>query len=114
MAIRDRDKVACHLCFQDKVLQEWIKEEGKRGGTCPWCGSRRGYLIPLWKLSEPFRDVASIYVPVEGPDAHERGEWISFLLDDNWSVFSGKIQGSDVAQELAVSILYADLSGKER
>lgn len=109
---RSRD-VACHLCFQAGELQEWIKEQGRKGGTCPWCGSRRGYLIPLAELSEPFREVASVFVPVEGPDAHERGEWISFLLDDGWDVFSEKIQG-DVAQELAEAILYADLPGKER
>lgn len=114
MATYDRDEVACRLCFQDKVLQEWIKEEGEKGGTCPWCGSRRTYLIPLGKLAEPFREVASMYDPVEGPDAHERGEWISFRLDGDWGVFSDKIQGSGLAQKLAVSILYADLPGKER
>ena len=33
----DREDVACHLCFQDKKLLQWIKEEGTRGGPCPWC-----------------------------------------------------------------------------
>jgi hypothetical protein len=36
MTEHDRDDVACHLCFQDKALQDWIKEEGKKGGVCPW------------------------------------------------------------------------------
>jgi hypothetical protein len=71
-------------------------------------------LIPLWKLAEPFRDVAAIYTPVESADAYERGELISFLLDDDWGVFSDKVQRQNLAQELAVSILEAGLSGKER
>jgi RES domain-containing protein len=113
MAEYDRDEVACHLCFQDKALQDWIKGEGRKGGTCPWCG-RRGHIIRLAKLSEPFRQVASLYVPVEeGPDAYERGEWISFLLDDGWGVFSDRIQSDDLAQDLTLAILYADLRPKE-
>jgi hypothetical protein len=32
----DRGEVACHLCFNDKVLREWIKEEAVGRGKCPW------------------------------------------------------------------------------
>jgi RES domain-containing protein len=109
----DRDEVACHLCFQDKVLQERIKEEGRKGGVCPWCG-RRGYMIDLAELSESFREVASTYVQLDRPDEFERGQLISDLLDGDWSVFSDKVQSDGLAQDLALTILYADLSGKER
>jgi hypothetical protein len=109
----DRDEAACHLCFQDKVLQDWIKEEGRKGGVCPWCG-RRGYIIGLAKLSEPFREVASIYVEVNGPEAYQRGECISTLLDEDWGVFSERIQCDDLTQDLALAILYADLEPRER
>lgn len=112
MTTNNRDEVACHRCFQDKALRDWIRDEGERG-ACPWCG-RRGYLIPLEQLGEPFREVASIYVSVEGPDAHEHGDLISFLLDDGWGVFDEQIQCDGLAQELAVSILYADISPRER
>jgi hypothetical protein len=104
----DRDHFVCHLCFGDKTLQEWIKEEGRKGGACPWCG-RRGYLIPLDRLGEPFREVTSLYVQVEGPDAYRKGDFISSLLDDGWRIFSEQIQCNGLAQELAVSILYAGL-----
>ena len=103
----DRDEAACHLCFQDKALQDWIKGEGRKGGVCPWCG-RRGYIIDLAKLSEPFREVASIYVEVE------RGELISTLLDEDWGVFSEQIQCDDLTQDLALAILYADLEPRDR
>jgi RES domain-containing protein len=104
----DRDEAACHLCFQDKALQDWIKKEGRKGGVCPWCG-RRGYIIDLAKLSELFREVASIYVEVD----YQRGEWISTLLDEDWGVFSEQIQCDDLTQDLAIAILYADLRPKE-
>ena len=100
----DRDEAACHLCFQDRALQDWIKKEGRKGGVCPWCG-RRGYIIGLAKLSEPFREVASIYVEVDC----QRGEWISTLLDEDWGVFSEQIKCDGLTQDLALAILYADL-----
>ncbi len=112
MTISGLDEVVCHRCFQDKALRERIRDEGRKG-KCPWC-DRRGFLIPLEHLSEPFREVASLYVPVEGPDAYSEGEPISFLLDDGWGVFDEQIQCDDLAQDLAVSILYADLRPKER
>ena len=112
MTDHGRDEVVCHRCFHDKALRSWISEEGRKG-TCPWCG-RTGFLIPLERLSEPFREVASIYVPVDGPEAYTEGDLISTLLDDNWGVFDDQIQSDDLAQELAVAILYADLRPKER
>ena len=112
MTASDRTERVCHRCFHDRALRSFIKDEGKRG-TCPWCG-RKGWLIPLETLAEPFREVASIYVPAEGPDALSQGELISSRLDDDWGVFDEKVQIEDLAQDLAVSILYADLPGKER
>ena len=104
----DRSEVACHLCFHDRNLQAWIKDESLGRSICPWCG-RRGHLVSLARLAEPFREVASLYVEVSGPDAFEIGEPLSFLLNDEWEVFSPEIQALDLAQELLTSILYADL-----
>ena len=107
----DRGKVACHLCFNDKVLRGWIKEETIGRGKCPWCG-RRGHLIYLTELAEPFREVVELYTQASGPsDALERGELIGDLLDYEWGIFSGELV--DTRQELAVAILTADLHGKE-
>ena len=102
----------CHRCFRDKVLREFITSHGVRG-PCPWCG-RNGVMVPLSALSQAFRDVAELYVPVEGPSAYREGEYLSFLLDDGWHVFDEKIQVNDLAQELTISIIYADLRPKER
>jgi RES domain-containing protein len=108
-----RDEVACHFCFRDKTLQTWIKEEHARRGVCPWC-RRRGHLVPLSTLGEVFREVAELYVPSDGPYAFERGELLSVILDDDWQVFSERIQVADLAQELAIAILHAGLTPKER
>jgi hypothetical protein len=105
-----RGEVVCHLCFNDKVLRDWIKEESMGRGKCPWCG-RRGYLIYLTQLSGPFREVATLYTEASGPEAADRGERIGDLLDHQWMIFSEKLV--DDRQELAVAILAADLRGKE-
>jgi RES domain-containing protein/NTP pyrophosphatase (non-canonical NTP hydrolase) len=106
----DRDEVACHLCFNDNVLRDWIKEESIGRGKCPWC-KRRGHLIYLTKLAEPFREVVNIYTQADGPDAFDRGELIGDLLDYEWLLFSESLV--DIRQQLAVSILTADIQGKE-
>jgi RES domain-containing protein len=110
----ERSEFACHLCFDDRALRTWIKDESKRRGRCAWC-CRIGALIPLTRLSEPFRAVADFYREASGPPSGwEQGEQLGFLLNDNWGVFSEAIQIADLSQELAVSILRADLYGKER
>jgi hypothetical protein len=107
----DRGEVACHLCFNDKVLRDWIKEEALRRGKCPWCG-RRGLLIYLTQLSEPFRAaVSELYTDAGGFRAADRGERIGDLLDYGWGIFSEELV--DDRQQLAVDILTADLRDKE-
>lgn len=109
----NRSEFACHLCFHDRKIQAWAREQSRGRIVCPWCG-RRGHLVQLASLAEPFRDVASLYDEVNGPNAFEIGEPLSFLLDDDWDVFSPEIQSLDLAQELLTSILHADLSEKDR
>jgi len=66
-------------------------------------------------LSETFREVAGLYETVDGPDAYQRGEFISTLLDESWGVFSDLLHDADnTAQDLAVATLYADVDPKER
>jgi RES domain-containing protein len=110
----DRDEVACDHCFDHKQLKRWIRDRATKRGLCPWCG-KKGALIDLSELSEMFREVASLFEPIEGPDAYERGEFISSLLDDHWGVFSAVLHDREnTAQELVVAILYADIEPKER
>lgn len=105
----DRDEVACHLCFNDKVLRDWIKEQAIGRGKCPWCG-RLGHLIYLTKLAEPFREVVNLYTQADGPDVAQRGERIGDLLDCQWELFSEALV--DLRQELAVAILTVDIHGR--
>ena len=102
------DSLTCHRCFRDKLLIDYIKEEGKRG-WCDWCGGRNVYVVPLYMLGDIFRDAISIYEPDE-PCIDS----ISFLLQEDWEVFSDKIeQDPDLMQELTVAILKAGLDPKE-
>ena len=102
------DSLACHRCFRDKALIDFIRKQGKRG-WCDWCGGRNVYVVPLYELGYIFRDAVSIY---EQDDTCS--DSISFLLQEDWGVFSDKVeQDPDLMQELTVAILKAGLSEKD-
>ncbi len=108
-----RPNVTCHLCFEDRKLREWVKGQSKVRRKCPWCG-RHGWQIDQSELSAMFREVADTFKPLDGPYLYESGEQIGELIDNHWQVFSEEIQTQDLVQELTTSILYADMSGKDR
>jgi hypothetical protein len=103
------DGRACQRCFQDKALVDLIHKEGKRG-WCDWCGARNVYVISLYELGEMFREVASLYEPSE-----REGDPISFLLQEDWKIFSDKIEQApdNLMQELTVAILESGLDPKD-
>ena len=41
------DSRACHRCFKDKALVNFIRRKGRRG-WCDWCGARNVYVLPLY------------------------------------------------------------------
>ena len=98
---------ACTECFKDRVLREEISERNQLG-DCDWCGAKNVCIIPIFELSELFRDVASIYEP-----AGLRGDPIGCLLQDDWEVFSDRIEDLELMQDITLAILVADLRPKE-
>jgi hypothetical protein len=98
---------ACIECFKDRVLREEISERNQLG-DCDWCGANNVYVVPIYEFSEWFRDVVSIYEPVG-----LRGDPIGFLLQDDWEIFSDKIEDLELMQDLTLAILTADLKPKE-
>ena len=102
--------LVCHRCFKDKVIIDLIRREGRKG-LCDWCGAlgvSMSYRSMNW--ADMFRDVASIYQPGD-----INGDHISYLLQEDWNIFSDKIeQASDnLMQDLTVAILKAGLRPKE-
>jgi hypothetical protein len=100
---------ACHRCFKDKVLVDLIRSKRRRG-WCDWCGGRNVYVIPLYEIGDIFRDVASIY-----QHSILGGDQISFLLQEDWEVFSDTIElaPNDLRQRLKTAILQAGLDPKD-
>ncbi|MBW1780411.1 MAG: RES family NAD+ phosphorylase [Deltaproteobacteria bacterium] len=103
------DSRACHRCFHNKDLIDYIRQEGKRG-WCDWCGGRNVYVVPLYRLGDIFRAAVSIY---KHDDNYS--DSISFLLQGDWEVFSDKIEEApdDLMQEMTVAILKAGLTEKD-
>ena len=107
------DRKVCIDCFADSFLRELIKTEGTIG-DCYWCESEEVQTLPVFELSEMFRAVAACYEEVTGPDSFLHFESISYLLQEDWSIFSDKIEDSDLLQEMTLAILVADTEFKER
>ena len=103
------DSRACHRCFKDEALVDFIRKKGRRG-WCDWCGARNVYVVPLYELGDAFRDAVSIYEPADW--THDS---ISFLLQEDWEVFSDRIEQApnDLMQEMTVAILKAGLDPKD-
>lgn len=104
----NNSEVACINCFKDKILYEEIISFNKKG-DCPWCNSQDVNVIPLYELGDMFRRVASLYKQVNnGIDT------ISFLLQDDWDIFSDKIEDDpELMQDLTISILESGIPHKE-
>jgi hypothetical protein len=102
---------ACDYCFEDSKLREYIRDHGRRG-NCAWCGSKSRFLVSLDELGPLFREVAVIYDEV---DVDYGGDNISYLLQQDWPVFSEAVSEArdDRMQELCVAILEAGLHPKD-
>lgn len=111
--MNNRGEVACDHCFTNSQLSEWIREHGNKA-DCPWCGARNAYVVALSELGPIFRDVATIYKPIESPEDWERGERIAFFLQEDWNIFSEKIETApdNLMDELVVAVLRAGLHPK--
>src|SRR5262245_27566662 len=57
---------ACPDCFAYPWLQDYVKENATRQGTCPSCGRRKRPLVPVWKLYDLFDNLISSYHQAEG------------------------------------------------
>ena len=105
---------ACINCFNDIILHKLIENEGDLA-DCDWCGSNNIKTVPIHMLSEMFRNIAECYNEVTGSDAYMRWENISGCFQEDWNLFSSKIEGNlEFIQEMTLAILVADTRQKER
>lgn len=85
-------------------------------GRCSWCGARKAFVVPIEELGPIFREVVAIYH--QDPDV--RGEPISWLLQEDWNIFSERIVGEEqeiignhLLQDMVVAILMSGLHHKD-
>lgn len=105
-----RQMYTCIRCFKNRELRDLIRESGQKG-HCDWCGSRNVPILSLHDLGDLFRDVAGIYQPVEGFG----GDFISNLLQEDWNIFSRKIEDApnNLIHMMTVAILKAGLDPRD-
>ena len=104
---------ACINCFNDPILKEIIETDGSIG-DCSWCGSTEIKTIWIADLSEQFRMVAGCYDEITGPEAYLNGESIAYWLQNDWGIFSDRIDDEVFLQEMTSAILIADTEPKEQ
>jgi len=89
--------LCCVNCFNDKHtnLIEFIKQNGKAGRLCDYCGKKRTTVIDPGRLRPLFEPILTLYKPLETgenvlPDENwmDVGEPLATLLDQDFFVFS--------------------------
>ena len=99
----------CEHCFDDEYLVELIREEGSKG-VCAACGAR-GVCVDPALLGDVFRDaIDALYAP---SDSFEAGEELAFHLQDEWKIFSDRLDDTTDAQRVTLAILRAGISDKD-
>ena len=99
---------ACHRCFADRQLIEWIKEQGTKG-NCSWCGARNVFVVQLISLGNLFEPVIELYHPSDSSS----GDLLSVLLQEDWEIFSDRIMDKGLAHGLVRAIMEAGVDPKD-
>lgn len=99
---------ACHRCFADRQLIEWIKEQGPKR-NCSWCGARNVFVVQLSSLRNLFEPVVELYHPSDSSS----GDLLSVLLQEDWEIFSDRIIDKGLAHGLVRAIMEAGVDPKD-
>lgn len=110
----------CEECFEYPWLRDYIKRKSKEVGECEFCGETDVPLLDVGVLFPVFGNLLSMYEPVS-PDntnyrsdnAWEAGEPLDFHLQDEWSVFSEKLEEQGSVMDLLEAIVDAKHSEQE-
>jgi RES domain-containing protein len=101
----------CPKCFTSGTLQKYIESEGEEG-DCPTCGTKGTTLVDAGELRDLFEPLSKyyqvaepgehyIYDPEEGRSIlGDEGEPLDQLLQEDWSIFSDKVDQDDISRLL--------------
>jgi RES domain len=109
----------CESCFNDLYLKTKIKDGGKIG-YCDYCeGTEPTVILSVSKLTDLFSKLLNYYSPTEPyedyiPEIHddpiEFGDKLVTLINEDWNIFSTKIQGTGTDERLLFDILDTNFS----
>lgn len=101
----------CPNCFESQHLQRYIESEGKTD-DCPTCGIKGAKVIDACALAELFEPISRFYEVAEagkhfiydseegGSIGGDEGEPLDQLLQDDWPIFSDKVDPGDIQRIL--------------
>ncbi|GAE32811.1 RES family NAD+ phosphorylase [Halalkalibacter hemicellulosilyticus] len=109
----------CENCFDDEFLIKEVQEIGKIG-DCDYCGELNVYTINIKLLNEHFSKVIKLYTPTEAYEHYdpevdhplEVGVSLITLINEDWCIFSKKIQNHEIDYTLLFDILNSNENGR--
>ena len=102
--------MCCSNCFDDEILEREIEENGVVG-DCEYCQSRQVICIDASALQEKFLRFLDVYEETRsGTHFHpeecimDYGQFLHELIQEDWHIFSGKIEDNGEYAELTKDI----------
>jgi hypothetical protein len=101
----------CVRCFKDTYLIKHITTAAKKG-NCDYCGTRRVRVLPATELQDDFEELLELYPTVEygedyfgDMDARDVGEDLPTIIQNEWGIFSDRLEASNKHYDLLSDIL---------
>lgn len=93
----------CEQCFEDEVINELIKKNGKIG-NCSFCKAshKKTIAIENEELKDYFGALLDLYITFENEsdDSSSEGELLKTILKNDWNIFSEKIDPASIEKIL--------------
>lgn len=109
----------CEACFDDNFLKDYIRRHGRRG-SCQYCLAHRKYAIEAGELELLFARFTTVYSPlnpgVNAPpdvDVLRVGDRLATLIQEQWGIFSERLEISDKQHDLLQEIFTANCMEEE-
>ncbi|WRP05655.1 RES domain-containing protein [Rossellomorea aquimaris] len=106
----------CENCFEDRFLITLIRDFEKEG-NCDYCGSEDVFIIDIGYLTQHFDRLFKHYESTEPyeyyhPEIHDDpsgfGDLLIHLINEDWDIFSDRIEGKGTDENLLFDILNTD------
>jgi len=113
-------ELCCVECFEDRWLRQQITNRSREMGRCEFCETEGIPVIEVSYLTSYFLNMTEMYSRVSSDntimalvDPVDAGEFLHYLIQDDWEVFSEGLVDRDQQENLLTAILNARYTDAE-